>query len=61
MKTKVDADACIGCGRCEETCPEVFKMVDDKAVVHVDVVPPAAEDTCRRAREDCPVSAITTE
>jgi ferredoxin len=58
MKVKVDADACIGCGLCESTCPEVFQMKDDKAVVIAAVVPKNVEDTCRKATDECPVTAI---
>jgi ferredoxin len=58
MKARVDADACIGCGLCESTCPEVFKMDGDKAVVIGSSVASAAEDSCRKAADDCPVTAI---
>ncbi|MFH1189579.1 MAG: ferredoxin [Candidatus Omnitrophota bacterium] len=59
MKAVVDADTCIGCGLCVSTCPEVFKMEEDKAVVIASPVPKGAEETCKKATEDCPVTAIT--
>lgn len=59
MKAKVDADTCIGCGLCESTCPEVYKMEGDKAVVIGPVVPKVAEECGKKAAEDCPVTAIT--
>jgi len=59
MKAKVDPDICIGCGLCVTTCPEVYRMEDDKAVVCVAVVPKGAEETCQKAADECPVTAIT--
>jgi ferredoxin len=58
MKVKIDADGCIGCGLCVSTCPEVYRMEDDKAVVIGSAVPKEAEDTCKRAAEECPVTVI---
>lgn len=58
MKVKIDPDACVGCGLCETTCPEVYKMEGDKAVVYVAVVPKEVEGTCKKAVEECPVTAI---
>ncbi len=61
MKAKVDPEICIGCTLCVQTCPEVFRMEGDKAVVHVDIVAKNVEGTCRQAADDCPVTAITIE
>lgn len=62
MKAKVDKDTCIGCTLCAETCPEVFKIEDDgKAVAYVAVVPEGLQASCKKAAEECPVSAIIIE
>ncbi len=62
MKAVVDQDACIGCGLCESTCPEVFLMgAEGKAVVILEAIPPDAEDCAKQAADVCPVSAITIE
>ena len=61
MKVKVDPDLCTGCGPCEEICPKVFRIEGDLAKVLVEVVPPDLEETCRAAREQCPMEAISIE
>ncbi|PKL42294.1 MAG: ferredoxin [Candidatus Riflebacteria bacterium HGW-Riflebacteria-1] len=61
MKAKVDVDTCIGCGLCEQICPDVFKMEEDKAVVRGETVPAEAETACQNAADQCPVAAITVE
>lgn len=61
MKAVVDADLCTGCELCVDTCPEVFEMEDDIAVVIVDTVPADAEDDAKEAAESCPAEAITFE
>ena len=61
MIAKVDADACIGCALCEQSCPEVYKMEDDKAIVAVDTIPAEVEGAAKQAAEDCPVDAIVIE
>ena len=52
-------DACIGCGLCNATCPEVFSMTDE-GVAHAieEEVPAEARETAAAACENCPVDAI---
>ncbi len=61
MQAKVDEDLCTGCELCVTTCPEVFEMEDDKAIVKNKTVPSEAEENCRKATEECPVEAIILE
>ena len=61
MRAIVDADTCVGCGLCADTCPEVFEMTDDVARLIASTVPEGAEDTCRESAENCPVEAISIE
>ena len=58
MKVRVDPDICIGCGLCVSTCTEVYRMDGDKAVVYATPVPKEAEGTCKKAADECPVTAI---
>ena len=60
MKPIVDEDLCIGCGNCEQICPSVFQVIDDKAKV---VDPEGCEyfECCEAAEENCPEDAISLE
>ena len=59
MRPIVDEDLCIGCGRCEETCPGVFEVGDD-GFSHV-VGPDRCTEAgcCEDAADECPVDAIS--
>lgn len=62
MKPVVDRDLCIGCGLCEETAPEVFRLGDDGLSYVIDEDPPAElADQVTEALEICPTAAITLE
>jgi len=60
MKPIVDEDLCVGCGNCEQICPSVFQVIDDKARI---VDPEGCEyfECCEAAEENCPEEAITLE
>ena len=60
MNVRIE-DTCTACGLCVETCPEVFEMGPDVAVVSAGEVPSEFEDTVRQAADECPVEAIIVE
>jgi len=55
----INEDLCEGCATCEELCPEVFKVENEKA----QVIGPDKCNTCncQEAADTCPVQAITIE
>jgi ferredoxin len=61
MKAFVDKEKCVGCGICEEICPEVFRMEGDKAVAHSQTVPEGSEDKALEAEDACGPEAIKVE
>lgn len=62
MKPVVDVDLCIGCGACEDYCPEVFRLMED-GVAHVinENIGPDLYPCVREAADACPVDAISIE
>jgi ferredoxin len=62
MKPVVDPDLCIGCGLCEDICPEVFQLWDD-GLAHVIAENPDPEllADIQDAIASCPVEAISLQ
>lgn len=53
----VDKEKCIGCGSCESICPEVFEMIDGKAVVKAGKAS-SKSSSVKEAIQICAVEAI---
>ena len=52
-------DGCIGCGLCENTCPDVFSIDETGvAVVIEEEIPEEAISSALEAMANCPVEAI---
>ena len=61
MKVTINREGCISCGLCAETCPEVFRIVED-GLAEVHHSPSAdTEEHTREAADNCPVQVIKTE
>ena len=59
MKVRVNQDACIGCGACEQIDDELFKINDEGLSEEVsEDVAEDKEENAREAIESCPTSAI---
>ncbi|SPD73042.1 Ferredoxin-1 [uncultured Desulfobacterium sp.] len=57
----VDQEECIGCGNCEDVCPDVFKLDKDKEKSEVVKVEGGPVKCIEEAMEACPVSCIHWE
>ena len=57
----IDEEECIGCGSCEEICPEVFVLNEDTEKAEVINPEGGPEDLIEEAIEACPVECIQWE
>jgi ferredoxin len=60
-KVHIDEDECIGCGSCEEICPEVFKLDEETDIALVIKPEEGPEGLIEEAMETCPVECIYWE
>lgn len=62
MKIVLDADACVGHGRCYALAPQVFGPDElGHCVVLLAEPPPELEEAARRGAAACPEEALTVE
>ena len=55
-KVTVDVSTCVGCGLCEQSCPDVFQVGGD-GIAHVKVQSCAACNL-QEVADSCPVNSI---
>lgn len=60
-KVLIDEEECIGCGSCEEICPEVFVLNEDTEKAEVINPEGGPEDLIEEAIDACPVECIQWE
>ena len=62
MSIKIDGELCTGCGLCEETCPDIFKLNEDDDIAELVKTDYDEDDEecIEEAIESCPTEAITT-
>lgn len=57
----IDEEECIGCGTCQELCPEVFELDEQTQKARVIRPEGGPEELIEEAMESCPVSCIHWE
>lgn len=63
MEVKIDEELCTGCGLCEETCPDIFKLNEDQDIAEIikNDYDDYDEECIQEAVESCPTEAISSE
>lgn len=61
MTVYIEEDECIGCGTCEEVCPEVFRLNVDTEKAEVIMPEGGPEELIEEAIDSCPASCIREE
>lgn len=56
VKVTIDTSTCVGCGLCEQSCPEVFQVQGD-GIAHVKAQI-CVEHNLQEVAEQCPVNSI---
>jgi len=55
-KVSVDVSTCVGCGLCEQSCPDVFQVQGD-GIAHLKVQV-CASCNLQEVADSCPVNSI---
>lgn len=55
MQITIEQDKCVGCGRCTEICPDVFKLSTEGKS---QIMAQTNFECAKRAGDECPVEAI---
>jgi ferredoxin len=58
LRVTIDTDRCIGCGLCEETMPDLFRVGPFHASTDRPAVPNSLHPALSGVAGQCPVSAI---
>ena len=56
---KIDSDSCIGCGRCTEICPKIFKLNTD--TMKAEIIATDNSECADKAANQCPTDAIIVD
>lgn len=55
---KVDQEKCVGCGRCTEICPDIFRLNQEGKA---EVISQDNVECSKNAADQCPMEAIFVE